>query len=299
LFLVPETGEGFSGGPVLVDGRVAGVVFGREPGFGKALSVANVEPYLRGLGVVWREPSAQPARTETRPPSPAQPKPGETRQNPKDGLTYVWVPPGKFMMGCSPGDDECEPDEKPAHEVEITRGFWMGQTEVTQAAWKKVMGSDPSMFKSDQLPVEKVSWGEAVSYCKAVGLRLPSEAEWEYAARAGTTGPRYEDLEQIAWYSNNSNRSTHPVAQKAPNAFGLYDMLGNVWERAGDCYDENYYQRQEGRDPQGPSGPFESRVMRGGSWNFVPRGVRVSDRLGVGPALRYNSVGFRCAGEAR
>jgi formylglycine-generating enzyme required for sulfatase activity len=188
LFLFPETGEGFSGGPVLVDSRVVGVVFGREGGFGKALSVANVEPYLRGLGVVWREPSAQPARAETQPQRPVQAKPRETRLNPKDGLTYVWVPPGKFMMGCSSGDNECEADEKPAHEVEITRGFWMGQTEVTQAAWKKVTGSDPSHFKGDQLPVEQVSWEEADAYCKAVGLRLPAEVEWEYAARAGTIG---------------------------------------------------------------------------------------------------------------
>jgi hypothetical protein len=124
LFLAPETGEGLSGGPVLLEDRVVGVVFGREAGFGKALSAASVEPYLRGLGLNWGG-----------------------RRNPKDGLTYVWIPPGRFMMGCSPGDMECEDNEKPAHEVEITRAFWMGQTEVTQAAWKKVMGTDPSDWK--------------------------------------------------------------------------------------------------------------------------------------------------------
>jgi hypothetical protein len=154
LFLAPETGEGLSGGPVLLGERAVGVVFGREAGFGKALSAASVEPYLRGLGVNWGG-----------------------RRNPRDGLTYVWIPPGKFMMGCSPGDLECEEDEKPAHEVEITRAFWMGQTEVTQAAWKKVMGTNPSEWKDDQRPVDHVSWFEADKYCKAAGLRLPTEAE--------------------------------------------------------------------------------------------------------------------------
>jgi formylglycine-generating enzyme required for sulfatase activity len=309
LFLSPETGEGFSGGPVLVNGRTVGMVWGREGGYGRAVPLAIVQTYLRGLGVVWREPSAQPprteaqpqtlaqaARTETQPQRPAQPKPGETRRNPKDSLTYVWIPPGKFMMGCSSGDNDCEADEKPAHEVEITRGFWIGQTEVTQATWKKVVGSDPSRFKGDQLPIEMVSWEEAGSYCKAVGLRLPTEAEWEYAARAGTIGPRYGDLEQIAWYRSNSN-STHPVGQRVANAFGLYDMLGNVFEWVGDWYDEKHYERRESKDPKGPSGPLAYRTLRGSSWDNVPQWVRVSVRGQDEPAFRGMLIGFRCAGD--
>jgi len=156
-------------------------------------------------------------------------KPGDSKINPQDGLTYLWIPPGNFTSGCSPGDNECFPDEYPPRKVTLTRGFWLGKTEVTQAAFERLMGYNPSVFEGPDLPVEYVSWVEADQYCRTVGGRLPSEAEWEYAARAGTTGSRYGNLDEIAWYWGNS-RSTHPVGQKKPNAFGLYDMLGNVVE---------------------------------------------------------------------
>ena len=165
---------------------------------------------------------------------PAAIAPGTKKVNSKDGLTYVWIPPGKFQMGCSPGDAECFDNERPAHEVTITKGFWLGQTSVTQQAYRRVTGKNPANHKGANLPVEEVDWNEAQAYCKAIGGRLPTEAEWEYAARAGSTGVRYGNLDEIAWYDENSGNQSHEVGQKAPNAFGLYDMLGNTWQWVAD-----------------------------------------------------------------
>lgn len=206
-----------------------------------------------------------------------------TRVNPADGLTYVFIPPGAFTMGCSPGDEECFDSEKPPHAEQIANGFWLGQTEVTQAAWKKVMNSNPSSFKSDQLPVERVDWNQAGDYCKAIGGRLPTEKEWEYAARGGTTGPRYGPLGAVAWYSRNSGGTTHPVGLKQANAFGLYDMLGNVWEWTADDHDA----------------AGKTKVVRGGSWFGSTGSVRASCRSGAVPADRDDVLGFRCVGEFR
>jgi formylglycine-generating enzyme required for sulfatase activity len=208
------------------------------------------------------------------------------RVNPKDGLTYVWIPPlpasGTFIMGCSPGDTQCDSDEKPPHAEQIANGFWLGQTEVTQAAWKKVNGGEnPSHFRGDQLPVESVDWNQASAYCKAIGGRLPTEKEWEYAARAGTTGARYGPIDAIAWYSGNSSATTHPVGLKLPNAFRLYDMLGNVWEWTADDY------------------AGEGEVVRGGSWVSGSEYVRASVRSRDEPSGRGNFLGFRCVGEFR
>jgi len=221
------------------------------------------------------------------------PKAGEVSVNPKDGLKYVWIPPGTFTMGCSPGDTECSGDEKPAHEVTITEGFWMGQTDVTQEAYQRVTGKSPSNFKGAKLPVETISWNEAQSYCGVVGMRLPTEAEWEYAARAGSTGARYGDLDRVAWHSANSGGKTHEVGQKEPNAFGLYDMLGNVWQWVADWYAE--YTGGSQRDPAGPS-TGQSRALRGGSWVGNPRDVRASYRDRGVPEFRYYVIGVRCAG---
>lgn len=204
-----------------------------------------------------------------------------TRINSADGLTYVFIPPGAFTMGCSPGDTECDSDEKPAHTEQIANGFWLGQTEVTQAAWEKVKGGKPSFFKSEQLPVESVDWLQADGYCKAIGGRLPTGKEWEYAARAGTTGPRYGVLDAIAWYSGNSGGTTHPVGLKQANAYGLYDMLGNVWEWTADNTDTG------------------NKVVRGGSLDSASRLIRASDRLIGGPTTRVLIIGFRCVGEFR
>ena len=237
------------------------------------------------------------SRVGTAPSVAAQAK---TKINPNDGLTYVWIPPGTFQMGCSPDDSEATPEtrcgvpEMPAHTVTITRGFWIGQTPVTQVAWKKVAGSDPSEFKGDQLPVETVSWLDAESFCEGVGMRLPTEAEYEYAARGGTTGARYGELERIAWYATNSGKTTHEVAQKQPNAYGLYDMLGNVWEWVVDW--GGPYDSSGAVDPKGP--PIgQYRGLRGGAWNSSAGYVRAWRRYGGVPGNKaYNLAGFRCAG---
>jgi formylglycine-generating enzyme required for sulfatase activity len=224
------------------------------------------------------------------------PKSGDVKVNPKDGLKYVWIPPGTFMMGCSPGDSECSDDEKPAHQVAITRGFWMGQTEVTQAAYQRVIGSNPSHFKGSSLPVETIKWDEAQAYCSAVGMRLPTEAEWEYAARGGNSSPRYGALDAIAWYDSNSGNTTHEAGQKQPNGYGLYDVLGNVWEWVSDWYDSSFYASSAVNNPQGPaSGRY--RALRGGCWSNNPWAVRVSSRGVHVPGGRGDGFGVRCVGE--
>jgi formylglycine-generating enzyme required for sulfatase activity len=199
---------------------------------------------------------------------PATAKPGETTTNRVDGLRYVWVPPGSFLMGCSPDDNECMDDEKPAHRVTISKGFWLGQTEVIEDAYRKVTGKDGGLVRRGQRPVHSTTWEEARDYCTAVGMRLPTEAEWEYAARAGSTGSRHGELDKIAWFEDNSDRQTHNVATKEPNAWGLYDMLGNVAEFTADWFGR--YAPGAATDPLGPAvGRF--RVRRGGVRDLAPR----------------------------
>lgn len=230
---------------------------------------------------------AQPAHT------PAQ---GMVRENPKDGLKYVWIPPGTFMMGCSTADNECYANERPAHQVAITRGLWIGQTTVTQEAYQRITGKNTSHFKGEGLPVDHVGWQEAKRFCEAVGMRLPTEAEWEYAARAGDPRARYSDIDSIAWYADDSGNQVHQVGSKDPNAWKLYDMLGNVWQWTVDSYGEKYYDQREDEDPQGPpAGP--TKVFRGGSWDSLPRSVRVSYRGSGEPGFEEYSFGVRCVGE--
>ena len=222
------------------------------------------------------------------------PKPGDAKVNSKDGQRYLWIPPGKVTTGCSPGDKECYGDEYPSRDITLTRGFWLAETEVTQAAYEEIMGENPSYFDGPDLPVEYVSWENADAYCRRIGGRLPSEAEWEFAARAGTTGSRYGNLDEIAWYWNNSNFSTHPVKQKKPNAFGLYDMLGNVVEWTQTWYTVQI--SQENINPTGPSSA-EYRALRGGGWWDDPDLIRVSYRRHFEPGDFDFNIGFRCVSE--
>jgi formylglycine-generating enzyme required for sulfatase activity len=234
----------------------------------------------------------------------ANPPPtGVVKDNPKDRLKYVWIPPGTFMMGCSPGDTECHGSEKPSHQVTITKGFWMGQTEVTVAAYQRfasatgrLMPLAPafnSTWTDSKMPMININWVEAQAYCSWAGGRLPTEGEWEYAARGGDPHARYGELDDIAWYGKNSGGRTHDVAQKLPNGFGLYDTLGNVWEWVNDWFDDDYYQNSPRRDPRGPA-EGQYRVLRGGSWFYFPRFVRVSVRVAGRPEDRVGNFGVRC-----
>jgi formylglycine-generating enzyme required for sulfatase activity len=175
------------------------------------------------------------------------------------GMEFVKVPAGEFMMGCSTGDQQCNPDENPRHRVQITKSFEIGKYEVTQAQWTKLMKTNPSSNKGDNRPVETVSKLEAQDFIAKLNeindghrYRLPTEAEWEYAARAGMDSPYSGPLDQVAWHAGNSEEETHPVGQKKPNAWGLYDVQGNVREWVSDLYMANYYSISPSTDPTGP-----------------------------------------------
>jgi formylglycine-generating enzyme len=199
-------------------------------------------------------------------------------------------------MGCSEEDGvQCPDLEKPAHRVTISRGFWIGQTEVTQEAYQRVTGDNPSRFKGDTLPVENLEWEEAAGYCKAIGGRLPTEAEWEFAARGGEKqGADYRDLSAMAWFVENSGGHPHEVGQKKPNPLGLYDTLGNVWEWVADWFAPSY----TSSDRRNPHGPRRTayRTIRGGAWYDAGTFIRPSSRTGV--ALKFHvNVGVRCVTE--
>lgn len=235
-------------------------------------------------------------------------KPGKPfRVLPQEGRDlgdFRWIPAGTFTMGAAPDDLNAQPNEIPAHTVVLTGGFWMCDHEVTQAEYQTVVGSSPSEFQGMDRPVENVSWYDAVAYCQKLterevkagrisrryAYRLPTEAEREYACRAGTTGPRYGELDAIAWWSGNSGGQTHPVKRKQPNAWGLYDMLGNVDEWCADWF--GGYPTESVIDPTGPIAGSK-RVLRGGSWFFEELVLRASSRGVTDPELAFTDTGFR------
>ena len=223
------------------------------------------------------------------------------------GIEMLLVPPGSFDMGCIQGSNNygCYSWEQPVHTVTLTNAYYIGRYEVTQAQWQAKMGNNPSNFQGNaQRPVETVSWNTIQGFLSATGLRLPTEAEWEYACRAGTTtpfhsGPGFPNgttndnlVAQIAWFNCNDGCNTKPVGGKAANALGLHDMLGNVWEWCGDWYGD--YSSAPQTNPTGP-GSGGGRVLRGGSWNSVTYGVRSSYRNGFTPDFTIYDVGFRVA----
>ena len=229
------------------------------------------------------------------------------------GVSFVWrwICPGRFQMGAPETENGRQTREGPQHLVTISRGFWMGESPVTQAQWMAVMEEDSSSFKGNQRPVEKVNWHQSVAF--AVKLKelfprlqaaLPTEAQWEYACRAGTQGAFHIDgsectqpegkdpvLDQLGWFNKNSNRETHDVKQKAANAWGLYDMHGNVWEW---CLDgQRSYTDQAQQDPVGPLEESASRVVRGGSWGDRARFCRSACRYASDPGYDWGSFGLR------
>jgi serine/threonine-protein kinase len=233
----------------------------------------------------------------------AKPVKAEVKTNPADGLAYVKIPPGTYQMGCSPGDDECDDNEKPAHPAAVSEAFWMGQTEVTVAAYQRFiqatghqMPPGPRMnyeFKA-QDPMFKMKRDDAEAYCKWAGGRLPSEVEWEWAARAGAKGPFHGNPDDIAWHEDSGSALPHPVARKAPNAFGLYDMLGNAREWCRDELLPYTATGEPGRSRGSIYGP--DSVARGGSVQNRKRYIRVSVRYvgGTGGSSRISDGGFRC-----
>jgi formylglycine-generating enzyme required for sulfatase activity len=220
-----------------------------------------------------------------------------TRTN-QAGIEFVLVPPGSFMMGSTNG----AADEKPVHQVTISQSFYIGKYEVTQAQWQSVMGSNPSNFKDcgGNCPVEQVSWDDAQNFVNKLNesndgfrYRLPTEAEWEYACRAGTTGDYAGTLSEMAWYSENSGSKTHAVGGKQPNAWGLADMHGNVWEWCQDWYHETYYGAPTDGTAWVTGGEQKERVLLGGSWDSPATNLRSALRNGDAPGDRNLHFGFR------
>ena len=246
-------------------------------------------------------------------PTPDQPKTDPPKPSAStitvDGLTYgnmILVKGGTFQMGAtSEQGSDVGSDEKPVHTVTLS-DYYIGETEVTQGLWKAVMGSNPSDESrgiGDDLPVHDVSWNDCQDFIKKLNqktgkhFRLPTEAEWEYAARGGSKSRGYKysgsnTIGDVAWYTDNSGYKVHPVKSKSPNELGLYDMTGNVWEWCSDWYKSDYYSNSPSTNPRGPSsGSY--RVLRGGSWYYYARDCRVSYRSNSDPTFRGSGSGLR------
>jgi formylglycine-generating enzyme required for sulfatase activity len=271
--------------------------------------------YARGQRRTGRRTPPAPARKTTRPATPPTPakeagepvaqadaaKPGTVMSN-QLGMEFVYIPSGSFVMGSDKGGA----DERPARRVTIRKGFYMGRYEVTQAQWRTVMGENPSTFKGDDLPVEQVSWTDAQSFIRKLNergdpfvYRLPTEAEWEYACHAQMAGESMGQLEALAWFFNNSAGKTHPVGEKQANAWGVHDMLGNVWEWVEDVYHETYRGAPTDGSAWLAGGDQKYRVMRGGSWIDNAFYCRVNERIRATPETRQRNSGLRIVAIAR
>ncbi|CAK8715056.1 Serine/threonine-protein kinase pkn1 [Candidatus Electrothrix laxa] len=216
------------------------------------------------------------------------------------GMEFVYIPEGCFMMGSPYDEKNHQDDEGSVHKVCID-GFWMGKYEVTQGQWQKIMGSNPANFqKGARYPVENVSWNDTQDFIKKLNsstgkkYRLPTEAEWEYACRANDSGQYCggDNVDDLAWYSENSDKSTHPVGKKRANNFDLHDMSGNVVEWCADWYDSDYYSSSPEDNPTGPSSGL-SRVIRGGTWAYGSHFVRSADRFKAPFSDSSRLLGFR------
>jgi formylglycine-generating enzyme required for sulfatase activity len=252
---------------------------------------------------------SRPRAEDTPPPlgpSPASIAEGDIQANAIDGEAYVFIPAGSFEMGCSAGDPECSQDERPLHSVRISHGFWLGQSEVTVSSYlryaRSLNGSLPLSppvynpgWQNPNLPMVGVTWRDADAFCTWAGGRLPSEAEWEYAARGHQPSSRYGAAQEIGWSRENTRSygaSARQVRTLAPNAFGLYDVLGNVWEFVNDWYGE--YSINPGLDPSRP-GQGTLKIIRGGSFANPSSAMRSSARATVSPSQVSQIVGWRCA----
>jgi len=219
-----------------------------------------------------------------------------------EAMKLVLIRPGEFLMG-SPDSEEGRGDDENQHAVTISKPFYMGATEVTQAQYTAVMGANPARVRAPANPVETVSWTEAADFCRKLSEKtgktvgLPTEAQWEYACRAGSKtrfsfGDSDKGIANYAWHAANATGTPHPVGQKKPNAWGLYDMHGNVWEWCADWYGPS--SKEGAADPQGPASG-DQRVLRGGAWVSNPIACRAAYRVGQAPDFRYYFIGFRVA----
>lgn len=224
-----------------------------------------------------------------------------------NGVKFImkYVEGGSFMMGVFDNDDKAYDREKPSHKVHLD-SYYIGETQVTQALWQAVMGNNPSYWIGDKLPVETVSWDDCQKFIKKLNVitgknfALPTEAQWEFAARGGNKSRGFlysgsNNINDVAWYDDNSRRQTHQVATKMANELGLYDMTGNVWEWCNDWFDENYYSNLPQVDPKGPSSG-DGRVLRGGCWHNIASGCRVSYRYGSNIPVYSFENGSRSGG---
>lgn len=259
-------------------------------------------------------------------------EPGVVRAESKTGLQYVWIPPGTFQMGCVPDDRDCTTDELPRHRVTLSKAFWIGKTEVTLKAFQQFIQKTrrrmppepkatpfrtlsgradgiakefrPGPGKKEDRPIVNVTWDEAAAFCEFSGGRLPTEAEWEYAARGGQQDSIYPNGPSIsrdeANYGSVGGKDlwhyASPAGSFTANAYGLHDMAGNVWEWCSDWQDEDYYRNSPETDPQGPDSGV-ARAARGGSWGFGPKYLRTSIRVRAAPGDRSEDMGFRCVME--
>lgn len=259
-----------------------------------------------------------PKAQDLTPPAPAEEQKKElepVKLSPEDQEKAAKAPQGMAFIkgGCFVmGNDHAQADEQPRHEVCVD-DFYLDKYEVTQARWKKIMGGNPSKFIGDDLPVEQINYFEVQDFIKKSNgeCRLPTEAEWEYASAGGAQTRYYwGDMmdSAYAWFEDNSEKKTHPVGKKLPNQYGIYDMMGNVWEWMDDWYAANYKETEK-QNPKGPS-TGENKVIRGGSFDSSAGALRVTNRTWVNPGNRvytkittyggivneiYNYIGFRCA----
>jgi formylglycine-generating enzyme required for sulfatase activity len=282
-----------------------------------------VESWALALGVITQAALRNPLLPQPSPGPPVAPASHVITTHTAQ-ITLKLIPAGEFRMGSPDEDHKAEAAEKPRHTIRISRAFYLGITPVTQAQYAAVMGTNPSEFyRWPENPVERVSWFDATAFCNALskeeglapyyvipswnrvmvgggeGYRLPTEAEWEYACRAGTEtrysfGDDAATPGEYAWDQMSSKCQTGPVGRKRPNAWGLYDMHGNVWEWCWDWYDEDYYRSSPGVDPLGAVSA-DYRSFRGGSWHVAACYLRSAYRGSHAPEYRHSSVGFRVA----
>lgn len=269
---------------------------------GKALTV-KVKGMNAAVPIAWDAPKS-PMQLETEERERQRKIEAERLKYIIDQMTgnMVNISAGTFWMGATDDDQFKQSNELPRHQVKLG-AFSISKYPVTQAQWQAVMGTNPSYFKGNELPVEQVSWNDCQAFCQKLSsitgktFRLPTEAEWECACRAGTQtiwpfGNEQGLLGQYAWFNGNSGNQTHPVGQLQPNAWGLFDMLGNVWEWCSDWFDERYYANSSQDNPQGPSGG-QYRLLRGGGWSNNPNSCRSAFRCWGPPASLGGNFGLR------